>query len=123
MASWRRGIAPNGNLRGFTREDQEHGIKPNTLIVLNVLNHDRPNNHDRMQTPPRRTGLFSAFMDEVEEVAIQAGCRLVWVEMVFNEFLPEKLEKRGYQELPGSDKPNPDYLKLLTHGLVTTTAI
>ena len=54
-------------------------------------------------------------MDEVEEVAARAGCRHVWVEKVANEFLPEKLENRGYKRLDSPDGfPNPDYVKFLS---------
>ena len=53
-------------------------------------------------------------MDEVEEVAIRAGCRHVWVEKVANEFLPEKPEARGYRRLDDPyGFPNPDYVKFL----------
>ena len=111
-----KGLTDDGKLREFRRVDMERGIEAGTLIVLQVLNLDRASNYDRMQPPPPRTGLFSAFMDEVEEVAIQAGCRRVWVEDVYNEFLPEKLERRGYQKIPGSGNPNPDYVKVLPRG-------
>ena len=67
-----------------------------------------------MENPPPRTGMFSAFMDEMEEVASRAGCRHVWVEKVANEFLPEKLENRGYRGLNHADGfPNPDYVNFL----------
>lgn len=108
-----KGVSDDGELRDLRPEDMVRGVEADTLIVLHVLNHERPSNYDRIQPPPRRTGLFSAFMDEAEEVAFKAGCRLVRVEDVFNKFLPEKLEKRGYQKIPGSDDPNPDYVKVL----------
>ena len=112
-----KGLIDDRKLREFRRVDLERGIEPDTLIVLHVLNHDRASNYDRMQPPPRRTGLFSAFMDEVEEVAIQGGCRLVWVEKVFTEFLREKFEKRGYRKIPSTDNfPNPDFVKDLPPG-------
>ena len=110
-----KGLVDDGRLREFRRMDLERGIEPDTLIVLHVLNHDRASNYDRMQPPPLRTGRFSAFMDEVEEVAIHTRCRLVWVEDVFNDFLPEKLKRRGYQKIPGSDDPNPDYVRVLPY--------
>ena len=100
-------------LREYTREALERGIEPDTLIVRRVQNHDRPSNHECEQPPPPRTGLFSAFMDEVEEVAHQAGCRLVWVKDVYNKFLRKKLEERGYREIPESADPNPDYAGVL----------
>ena len=111
-----KGLIEDGKLRELRRVDLERGIVADTLIVLHVLNHDRASNYDRMEPPPLRTGRFSAFMDEVEEVAIRAGCWWVRVEDVFNTFLPEKLERRGYQRIPGSDDPNPDYVKLLHRG-------
>ena len=110
-----KGLVDDGKLREFRRVDLERGLVPDTLIVLHVLNDDRGRNYCRMQPPPPRTGRFSAFMDEVEEVATHARCRLVWVENVFNEFLPEKLERRGYQKIPGSDNPHPDYVKILPY--------
>ena len=108
-----KGLVEGGKLREFSRVDLERGIEADTLIVMQVQNHDRASNYDRMQPPPRRTGLFSAFMDEVEEVAFKAGCRLVWIEDVYNEFLPEKLEARGYKKVPHSNDRNPDYKKVL----------
>ena len=111
-----KGFVHDGKLCAFKREDRERGIEPDTLIVLHVLNHDRASNYDKIQPPPRRTGLFSAFMDEVETVAIQAGCPFVWVADVFNEFVPDKLEERGYKRVPYSADPNLDYVKVLPRG-------
>ena len=109
-----KGLVEDQQLREFGREDLERGIRPDTLIIVNVLNLDRESNWKRLQRPPPRTGKFSAFMDEVEEVATKAGCRYVQVENVFNEFLPEKLEDRGYRVLSSSaTSPNPDYMKVL----------
>ena len=109
-----KGLVEDQRLREFRREDLERGIRPDTLIVVNVMNLDRDSNWKRLQSPPPRTGRFSAFMDEVEEVATKAGCRYVQVESVFNEFLPEKLEERGYRMLSSSgSSPNPDYVKVL----------
>lgn len=110
-----KSLVDDGELREFSRMDLERGLTPDTLLVLHVLNDDRANNCDRMQPPPPRTGRFSAFMDEVEEVAIEARCRWVWIADVFNEFLPEKLERRGYQKIQGSDDPHPDYVKVLPY--------
>ena len=107
-------IVDNGRLRELQREDVESGARPDTLIVSQVLNLDKNWNWDRLQNPPPRTGMFSAFMGEVEEVAARSGCRHVWVEKVANEFLPEKLEARGYKRLDDpSGFPNPDYVKFL----------
>ena len=84
-----------GRLREPRREDVESGRRPYTLIVSQVLNLNRNWNWDRLEKPPPRTGLFSAFMDELEEVAARAGCRQVVAEKVATEFLPEKLEYHG----------------------------
>jgi hypothetical protein len=110
-----KGTVDNGRLRELRKEDVESGIRPDTLIVSQVLNLERNWNWDRLQNPPPRTGMFSSFMDEVEEVAALAGCRHVWVEKVANEFLPEKLEARGYRRLNDPNGfPNPDYVKILS---------
>ena len=110
----RRGVV-QGRLRDFSREDVERGIKPDTLIILHVLNYNRQGNYDCKQPPPQRTGLFSAFMDEVEEVAFLAGCRSVVVDAVYNKFLRKKLEKRGYLRVPSAESnANPDYAKFLS---------
>lgn len=109
-----KGLVDNGQLRELRSDDIELDVRPDTLIVVQVNNLDRRWNWDRLQNPPPRTGLFAAFMDEVEEVAAGAGCRHVWVEKVANEFLPEKLESRGYKRLNDPDGfPNPDYVKFL----------
>ena len=109
-----KGIAHNGKLRELRQEDVESGTRPNTLIVSQVQNLERPRNWDRLPNPPPRTGRFSTFMDEVEEVAARGGCQYVWIEKVANEFLPEKLEARGYHRLNDPEGfPNPDYLKII----------
>ena len=109
-----KGIVDEGRLREMRREDVESGRRPDTLIVSQVLNLDRTWNWDRLEKPPPRTGLFSAFMDDVEEVAADAGCRQVVAEKVANGFLPEKLENRGYRKVENQDRfPNPNYVKFL----------
>lgn len=109
-----KGIVEDRRPRVLESEDIRAGRQPDALIVAQVQNCDRTWNWDRLEPPPPRTGKFSAFMDEVEEVAIRSGCQLVWIEKVANEFLPEKLERRGYQRM---DRPagssNPDYVKFL----------
>ena len=111
-----KGLVEDGKLREFRRSDLARGRKPDTLIVMHVLNYDRRNNYDRMQPPPPRTGLFSSFMAEVEDVASSEGCRGIVVEDVFNEFLPDKLEDLGYRRVPGSDNPHPNYVKIIPPG-------
>ena len=111
-----KGLVEDGKLREFRRNDLTQGRKPDTLFVMHVLNYDRGSNYDRMQPPPPRTGLFSSFMGEVEDVANREGCRQIVVEDVFNEFLPGKLEDLGYRKVPGSDNPHPNYGKLLPPG-------
>lgn len=110
----RKGVVDGGQVRELRRDDIDLGGGPDTLIVVQVENTDRRWNWERCQNPPPRTGLFEAFMDEVEEVAARAGCRHVWVEKVGNEFLPEKLENRGYNKVDNPNwVPNPDYMKFL----------
>lgn len=109
-----KGIVDEGRLRELRREDVESGRRPDTLIVSQVLNLDRNWNWDRLTNPPIRTGLFSAFMEEIEGVAADAGCSQVVVEKVANEFLPEKLEVRGYKKVEDPNQfPNPNYVKFL----------
>ena len=109
-----KGIVDKGKLRELRSVDVKSGTRPDTLIVAQVLNLERTWNWDLLKEPPPRTGEFSAFMNEVEEVAARAGCRHVWVKKVANEFLPEKLEDRGYKRLDSPDGfPNPDYVKFL----------
>ena len=111
-----KGLFEDGKLREFRQDDIACGGRPDTLIVMHVLNHDRGSNYDRMQPPPPRTGLFSTFMEEVEDVGNREGCRQIVVEDVFNEFLPGKLEDLGYLRVPGSDNSHPNHVKFLPAG-------
>ena len=109
-----KGIVENSQLRVLEPADLRAGKQPDTLIVDQVMNFERTRNWERRDTPPPRTGKFSAFMDEVEEVAARFGCHQVVVEKVANEFLPEKLENRGYRKVEDPDGfPNPNYVKFL----------
>ena len=109
-----KGIVENRQLRVLEPEDLRAGKQPDTLIVDQVLNFERTRNWERLEPPPPRTGRFAAFMDEVEEVAARAGCSQVVVEKVANEFLPEKLENRGYRKVEDADGfPNPNFVKFL----------
>ena len=84
-------------------------------MLLN--NQERPWNQICLENRPERTGKFSAFMDEAEEVANRAGCLYVWAEKLTCEFLPEKLEARGYDRVcRGDGNINPDYVKVLRQG-------
>ena len=110
----RKGLVDGGLLRELRSDDIELGTLPDTLIVVQVDNLERNQNFIKLKNPPPRTGLFEAFMDEVEDVAARSGCRHVWVEKVFNEFLLEKLERRGYKKVDNPNwVPNPDYMKFL----------
>ena len=109
-----KGIIEDDQLRVLESKDLRAARQPDTLIVDQVMNFDRTWNWDRLLPPPPRTGRFAAFMDEVEEVAARVGCRHVVVEKVANEFLPEKLENRGYKKVEDPHKfPNPNYVKFL----------
>ena len=72
-----KGIVENGRLRELRREDMESGTRPDSLMVSQVLNLEINWNRDPLQNPPPRTGMFSPFKDEVEDVAALAGCRHV----------------------------------------------
>ena len=51
-------------------------------------------------------------MDEAEKSATSAGYHYVRVDNIDNGFLPEKLEARGYQQVPRNDRnQNPDSVK------------
>ena len=106
----KKGIVKDGELRDATLEDGQQGLICNVIIVNQVLNHERTWNWNCLSDPPIRTGYFEWFMDEVEAVAERFGIEYVLVERVANEFLPSKLERRGYRRLSG-ELPNPDYLK------------
>ena len=75
-------------MRKLTSDRLAQGKRANTLMVMQVHNSDRSRNWERCDPPPPRTGKFDRFMDEVEAVALRAGCRFVWVDSVANEFLP-----------------------------------
>lgn len=48
-------------------------------------------------------GDFSGFMAELERAAVEAGYDQVYVENIFNEFLPGVLERLGYVRDPGAN--------------------
>ena len=99
--------------RKLKLEDLELGIQPNTLMILNLVNLDCSSNYCLHTNPRPRTGKLDSFMDEVEEVAIRAGCRFVYIKSVFNNFLPEKFKRRGYLMIPvWPDRPN--FIKVIT---------
>ncbi len=81
------------------------------LKVTHIVNRDRPWNWDTCPVPPQRTGLFEAFMDEVENSSRQAGFEVVWIDLVSTEFLRPKFMRRSYQLI--SDCGNPCYAKYL----------
>ena len=108
------GIVENRQLRVLEPKDLRAGRRPDVPIVAQVQNFETTWNWERLQPPPPRTGKFSALMDEVEEVAIRAGCQLVWIERVANGFLPERLVNRGYRKAEDPyEFPNPNYVKFL----------
>ena len=109
-----KGLLEKASVRKLTSERLAQGKLPNTLTVMQVHNSDWSRNWERRDPPPPRTGKFDQFMDEVEAVALRAGCRFVWVDSVANEFLPAKLERRRYRRVQHEcDFPSPDYVKTL----------
>ena len=109
-----KGLLENASMNRLTSDHLAQGKLPDTLMVMQVHNADRLWNWERLDPPPPRTGKFDEFMDEVEAVARRAGCRFVWVGSVANEFLPAKLERRGYCKVRYKyDFLNPDYIKTL----------
>ena len=108
-----KGIAEDGELITLTREDLERGIKPNTLVIVLLNNPDRPGNIYRCDNP-KRTGKFAAFMDEAEDAALRSDYLCIWADKVSTEFLPEKLEARGYTITHRDDGSTfPDCVKML----------
>ena len=93
-----KAIIGDGVMREATADEQQRGYW-NAIMVKQVHNVERPNNHDSLDPPPPRTGKLDAFMNEVEATAVRAGLQYVWVDKVYNEFLPSKLKKRGYQRI------------------------
>ena len=101
-----------GQFRELTTEDLEQGIQPDTLVIALLNNPKRPWNIHKMESPPKRTGKLAAFMDEAEQSAASVGYHYVRVDNIDNEFLPKKLEVRGYQRVPRNDRnSNPDCVK------------
>ena len=109
-----KGLFEDLSMTRVTSDQLAQGKLPNALMVIQVHNADRSWNWELLDPPPHRTGKFDQFMDEVEAVARREGCRYVWVDSVANEFLPAKLERRGYRRVRYEyDFPNPDYIKTL----------
>ena len=79
-------VFENGEPRTLTGEDLDQGIKPNTLLIVLLDNPDRPWNIKKSKVPPKRTGNFTAFMDEAEKAATLYGYLYVRAEKVANEF-------------------------------------
>ena len=86
-------------------------IRYAVLEVTHIVNRDRPRNWDTFAVPPPRTGLFDAFMDEVENSAREAGFSAIRVDLVSTEFLRPKFKRRGYRII--SSDGNPSYYKYL----------
>ena len=103
MGQLKKGKTQANGVRELGRKDLDEGEQPDAIIVryLQNLSPCRRSNYYRLPNPPRRTGKFDAFMDEVEEVASRVGCRFVYIRAVFNDFLPEKFERRAYRMIPG----------------------
>ena len=70
----------------------------NALTIANIKNTRRASN---VEINPRhkRTGLFSEFEGLVRKAAVERGYDGVYVECVFNPFLPEVLIRYGYKRV------------------------
>ena len=104
-----KGLLGSEGLRPSMVEDRQEGHSYDVIIVEQLHNPCRSGNYYYSDNPPRRTGKFSEFMDELEAVAVELGIQFVWVEKVFNTFLPSKLERRGYRRIDTVYLP--DYVK------------
>lgn len=92
------------------------GDRPDTLDVANIKNRDRDQlGEDALEKkppearPPR--GKFKELMEILEREAKANGLDEVYVENIFNEFLPEILAKYGYVLDPESMPDAPSYRK------------
>ena len=101
-----------GGLRALAQDDVHNGIEPDTLVIYSVNNECRKWNVYKKDNPPERTGYFAAFMGEAEQSASDFGYLHVRAEKVSADFLPEKLEARGYHRVSRDDgNSHPDYVK------------
>ena len=90
------------------------GEDEDVMYVLQIHNTKRygPLYEKRWTNPPPRTGLLDRFIADVEGLAgSSANCRYVCFHDVMNEFLPEKLERRGYSRF--EHYPWPNYVKAI----------
>ena len=106
-----KGIVGDGAPRNARLEDKRRGRLYNAIFVKQLSNPCRLRNWEYSSDPPPRTGKFDEFMDEVESVAIRFGLTCVFVKDVANEFLPAKLERRGYNRV--DHLPHPDFVKVM----------
>lgn len=81
--------------------DDERGMRP----CLNLSSITRESRRDNMKYDPEAvsTGFMAQFMSNLEREARRFGMD-PYVERVVNEWLPEWLEERGYQQV---EEPNP----------------
>lgn len=63
-----KGIVDNGRLRELRKEDVESGIRPDTLIVSQVLNLERNWNWDRLQNPHPERACFHRSWTRLKEL-------------------------------------------------------
>lgn len=80
------------------------------LTIGNIKNLKRRDNFE-VKENPTRTGLFAEFEELVRQKAAEHGYEGVYVELVYNEFLPDVLTRYGYQRVnirgvPGYQEKN-----------------
>lgn len=68
------------------------------LTIANITNHKRRSN-GFSDPNHKRTGLFKRFETHVRELSAKHGYDGVYVELIFNEFLPDVLTRYGYRRV------------------------
>ena len=106
-----KGIIEGRELHRATFADSGQERTYDVIIVELVINLDRTSNWRHLCRAPQRTGKFDQFMDEVEDTARKYEIQYVLVEHLYNEFLPRKLERRGYFRTESNIPGRPNYLK------------
>jgi hypothetical protein len=72
--------------------------------MANITNIKRPNN-SILKDKTRRTGQFKEFDLLMRELVLKEGLAGIFVENVFNEFLPDVLLRYGYIQLENREPP------------------
>lgn len=106
-----------GDYSAYLRKSDYTGTK--RVELANVNRRDQTGSPHRLPEGERgERGHFGEFMDALEDAARKRGYKQSYVENVINEFLPEKLEARGYERdnSYGAQGPYHSYKKNLARG-------